>query len=70
MDMSQTITVKGMSCEHCEQTVEEALEAIDGVTSATADHDAETATIEGTAHSDVLTTAVEEAGYEATDTEA
>ena len=70
MDMSQTITVKGMSCEHCEQAVEEALEAIDGVTSATADHDAETARVEGTAHSDVLTTAVEEAGYEATDAEA
>ena len=68
--MSQTITVKGMSCEHCDQTVVEALEAIDGVASATADHDAETATVEGTADSDVLTTAVEEAGYEATDAEA
>ena len=48
----------------------DALEALDGVTSATADHDTETATIEGTAHSDVLTTAVEESGYEAADTEA
>lgn len=63
--MSQTITVKGMSCEHCEQTVAEALEDIDGVTSATADHDAETATIEGAVDPDVLTTAVEEAGYDA-----
>lgn len=65
MDMSQTITVKGMSCEHCEQTVEEALKDIDGVTSATADHDAETATIEGSTDPDILTTAVEEAGYDA-----
>ncbi|MCU4744454.1 heavy-metal-associated domain-containing protein [Halobacteria archaeon AArc-m2/3/4] len=68
--MSQTITVKGMSCEHCEQTVEEALEALDGVTSATADHDAEIATVEGATDSNVLTTAVEEAGYEAPDAEA
>lgn len=63
--MAQTITVKGMSCGHCEETVEDALEALEGVTSATADHDAETATIEGVADSDTLTAAVEEAGYEA-----
>lgn len=68
--MTQTITVKGMSCEHCEQTVEEALETIDGVTSVTADHDAEIATVEGTADSDRLTNAVAEAGYEATDADA
>jgi len=29
--MSQTITVEGMSCEHCEQSVTEALEGVDGV---------------------------------------
>lgn len=63
--MSQTITVDGMSCEHCEQTVEEALEAVAGVTSATADHEAGTATIEGTAEPDTLITAVEDAGYDA-----
>lgn len=62
--MGQTITVEGMSCEHCEQTVEEALKDVDGVTSATADHDAATATIEGTADPDILSTAVEEAGYD------
>lgn len=63
--MTQTITVKGMSCEHCEQTVAKALEDVAGVTSATADHGAETATIEGAAGPEALTTAVEEAGYEA-----
>ena len=63
--MTQTITVKGMSCGHCEQTIAEALEDLDGVTSATTDRDAETATIEGAADPEILTTAVEEAGYEA-----
>lgn len=63
--MSQTITVEGMSCGHCEQTVEEALEEIEGVTSATADHDAGTATVEGTAEPETLVSAVEDAGYDA-----
>ncbi len=63
--MSQTITVDGMSCEHCEQTVEDALEKVAGVTSASADREAGTATIDGDAAPDALVGAVEEAGYEA-----
>ncbi|WP_436900272.1 heavy-metal-associated domain-containing protein [Halovenus halobia] len=63
--MSRTITVDGMSCEHCEQTVEDALEDVTGVTSASADREAGTATIDGEATPDALVTAVEEAGYEA-----
>ena len=63
--MSQTITVEGMSCGHCEQTVEEALEDVAGVTSATADRDAESATVEGSAELDELVTVVEDAGYDA-----
>ena len=63
--MSQTITVEGMTCEHCEQTVEEALEEVDGVTSAIADRNAESATVEGAAESDDLVTVVEDAGYNA-----
>jgi len=62
--MSQTITVEGMSCEHCEQTVEEALEEVEGVTSATADRDAESATVEGSAERAELVTVVEDAGYD------
>lgn len=65
MDMTQTITVEGMTCEHCEQTVEEALEAVESVASATAERDAESATIEGSADPEALVSAVEEAGYEA-----
>lgn len=63
--MSITLTVTGMSCEHCEQSVTEALEAIDGVTRATADREAEQATVEGEADVDALVAAVESAGYEA-----
>lgn len=63
--MGQTITVEGMSCEHCEETVEDALESIGGVTAASADRDASAAEIEGSAATDDLLAAVEDAGYEA-----
>jgi copper chaperone CopZ len=63
--MRETITVEGMSCEHCEQTVEEALAEVDGVTDATADRETETATVEGDADVEALVVAVDEAGYEA-----
>lgn len=63
--MSRTITVQGMSCQHCEQTVEEALEAISGVTSVTADREDRSVTIEGSAETEVLLEAVENAGYNA-----
>lgn len=63
--MSETITVEGMTCGHCEQTVEEALEDVDGVTSATADREAESVTVEGDADTDALVSAVDEAGYDA-----
>ncbi|ERH05836.1 MAG: copper chaperone [Halonotius sp. J07HN4] len=63
--MSQTITVEGMSCEHCEETVVAALESVAGVTAAGADHEAATATIEGEASIDDLLAAVGDAGYDA-----
>ncbi|MFD1515292.1 heavy-metal-associated domain-containing protein [Halomarina rubra] len=63
--MAKTLTVTGMSCGHCEQSVEEALEAVDGVESASADNEAETATVEGEADTDALVAAVEGAGYDA-----
>ncbi|MCU4802744.1 heavy-metal-associated domain-containing protein [Halobacteria archaeon HArc-gm2] len=63
--MSETITVEGMSCEHCEQTVEEALEGVDGVTDVSVDREAETATVEGDADTGSLVAAVDDAGYEA-----
>ncbi|MFB6183607.1 MAG: heavy-metal-associated domain-containing protein [Haloarculaceae archaeon] len=63
--MSTTITVEGMSCEHCEQTVEEALRDVAGVTDATADREAERASVDGDATVAALVQAVENAGYTA-----
>ena len=63
--MSQTITVEGMSCEHCEQTVEDALEGVEGVQSVDVDREAERATVEGDAETGALVSAVDEAGYDA-----
>lgn len=63
--MALTITVTGMSCEHCEQTVTEALEAVEGVTNASVDRESEQATVEGETDPDALVAAVEDAGYDA-----
>lgn len=63
--MSQTITVEGMSCDHCEQSVEDALKEVSGVESAEADRETERATVEGDADSGALVSAVDEAGYDA-----
>ena len=38
-DMVKTIHIEGMMCHHCEAAVQKALEAVDGVTSAQADHE-------------------------------
>ena len=38
-DMEKTLKVEGMMCPHCEATVKKALEAIDGVEEACADHE-------------------------------
>jgi copper chaperone CopZ len=54
-----------MTCEHCEARVEDALGEVAGVTSATADRENETATVEGDASVDALVAAVEDAGYDA-----
>lgn len=63
--MAQTITVSGMSCEGCEQNVEDALQDLEGVTQANADHDA--GTVEVSTENDISDTdihaTVENAGY-------
>lgn len=63
--MTTELTVEGMTCGGCEQNVESALERVDGVDSASADRDAETATVEGDADANSLVDAVEDAGYSA-----
>jgi copper chaperone len=54
-----------MSCGSCEAAVVEALEAVEGVETATADHESDTATVEGDADPLDLIVAVQDAGYDA-----
>ena len=63
--MATTLTVEGMSCEHCEQTVAEALTEVSGVENVVVDREDERATVEGEADTDTLVAAVESAGYDA-----
>jgi len=63
--MTDTIHVAGMSCEGCEETVEDALTDVAGVTAATADRETAQATVEGDAEPADLVAAVEQAGYDA-----
>ena len=63
MRMTTTITVEGMSCDHCERSVEEALHEVSGVSSATADREREQVSVEGDADLAALVRAVENAGY-------
>ena len=63
--VEKTMEIEGMMCEHCERTVQKALEAVPGVQQATADAKAGTAVIlmlPDTPEED-LSKAVEEAGY-------
>ena len=63
--MPTTITVDGMSCGHCEQTVANAIESVPGVTDVTVDRTVGTATVDGEADVNDLVAAVEDVGYEA-----
>ena len=65
-DNEMTIKVNGMMCGHCEAHVKKALEAIDGIESAAADHEKNMVTITNSADVDeaAIKAAVEEAGYE------
>jgi copper chaperone CopZ len=63
--MTLELTVEGMSCGHCEETVAEALSDVDGVENVAVDREADAATVEGDADTDALVAAVEDAGYDA-----
>ena len=65
-EKSMKISVKGMMCGHCEKHVKEALEAIEGITSATASHEKAEVVIETSKEVDesAIKAAVEKAGYE------
>ena len=64
--MVKTLKVEGMMCPHCEKRVQKALEAIEGVESAVASHEAGTAvvTLSAPVAGEVLKKAVEDQDYE------
>ena len=64
--MKKVMKIEGMMCGHCEKHVKKALEAIQGVEEAVADHTAATATLTLSCEvaDDTLKNAVEEEGYQ------
>jgi copper chaperone len=62
----KTLSVSGMACNGCEQNVESALEALEGVREVEADHETETVEldIEESVDAAEIDAAIEEAGYE------
>ena len=64
--MVKTLKVEGMMCPHCEKRVQKALEALEGVESAVASHEAGTAvvTLSAPVSDEALKKAVEEQDYE------
>jgi copper chaperone CopZ len=63
--MTTEITVDDMTCEGCEDIVEDALEDVSGVESADADRQADLVTVEGDADQDEVVEAIDMAGYSA-----
>ena len=64
--MSVNLTVEGMSCGGCEQTVEKAVTSVSGVTRATVDRTTNQVIVEGDDLDETaLVRAVEDAGYTA-----
>ncbi|QKY19171.1 heavy-metal-associated domain-containing protein [Halolamina sp. CBA1230] len=59
----ETLSVEGMACGSCEETVESAVAALDGAESVEADNATDTVEIEGSVDPDDVTEAIEAAGY-------
>jgi len=60
----RTFDVPGISCGHCKSAIEGALDGLDGVDIATVDVDARTVLVEGSATDQVISAAIDDAGYE------
>jgi copper chaperone len=59
-----TLQIEGMSCGHCKMSVEKALMAVPGVTSAFVDLEKKQALVSGTADRAALAKAVEDVGFD------
>jgi copper chaperone len=66
MGDTQTYSVPGMHCGHCERAVKEEVGAVEGVQSVDVDLETKLVVVRGDALDDArLRAAIEEAGYEA-----
>ena len=60
------LKVTGMTCQHCERAVAEALEGVSGVDKViSVNHERDEANVEGSPDMNALIAAVKEEGYEA-----
>lgn len=64
--IKKTVHVEGMTCQHCVQHVKDALESIDGVSSAKVDLNSKIAVLKSSNEVDdnAIKQAVKDAGYE------
>ncbi len=62
--MSIVLNVHGMTCGHCAKSITAALTAVEGVTSVDVDLSAGTVTVAGSAATETLAAAIEDAGYD------
>lgn len=64
--MEITVKINGMMCQHCENHVKTALEALENITQVSADHTKAQAVIKASGNIDknAVKEAVEKAGYE------
>lgn len=67
--MEKTINIEGMSCNHCKMHVEKALSIVPGIKSVKVDLAEKHAVVsmDDSVSDELLTMAVNEAGYEVTD---
>ena len=64
--MSVLLEVHGMSCEHCVTSITSAISILPGVTTVDVALAAGTVRVEGSPDVDVVTAAIEDAGYDVT----
>lgn len=65
IDSIMKFSISGMNCNHCRASVEKAIAAVPGVTSANVDLAAEQALVEGTASPETIIAAVHSVGFDA-----
>lgn len=66
--IKKTISIEGMSCNHCVAHVKEALEGLEGVTTVKVDLDKKCASIESKSEvkDEAIKSVIEDAGYDVT----